>query len=107
MRKIEGILFLSVCAYLLTGCTTTTTPASNTAAANSAPANAAAKPTAAAPAPDALLALDKQATEAWTSGNADFFKGFLSDKAVGFDRGPAEGKDGIVKMITGVKCDMK
>jgi len=106
MRKIGGILFLSVSAYLLTGCTTTTTPASNTAAANSAPANASAKPAAAAPAPDALLALDKQATEAWTTGNADFFKGFLSDKAVGFE-GPVTGKDGIVKMISGVKCDMK
>ena len=110
MKKIGGILFLSVSAYLLAGCTANTTPAGNTtanSAANSSATNSAAKPAAAAPSVDALLALDKQATDAWTKGDADFFKGFLSDKAVGFEGGQPAGKDAIVKMIAGAKCDIK
>jgi hypothetical protein len=42
----------------------------------------AAKPAAVAPTADELLALDKQATEAYINGNGQFFEGLLSEKIV-------------------------
>jgi hypothetical protein len=106
MKKIGGILFLSLCAGLFIGCGA---PAANTGNGNSnvnSNANAS-KPTAAAPTADALLAMDKQANEAYFKGDTAFFQGFLSDKAVGFNHGTAVGKDTIVKEIGTAKCDMK
>lgn len=106
MKKIGGILFLSLCAGLFIGCGA---PAANTGNGN-ANANSNAntgKSTAAAPTADALLAMDKQANEAYFKGDSAFFQGFLSDKAVGFGGGKAVGKDTIVKEIGTAKCDMK
>jgi len=105
MKKIGGILFLSVFAYLLTGCTANQTPASNSMANSN--ANAAAKPAAAAPTADALLAMDKQATEAYFKGDASFWQGFLSDKAVDFNATSAVGKDAMIKQIMSEKCEAK
>ena len=53
------------------------------------------------------LPLDKQATDAYFKGDASFWPGFLSDKAVDFDGANAVGKDAMVKQITSVKCDVK
>lgn len=74
--------------------------------ANNSNANAA-KPTPAAPTADALLALDKQADEAYINGDGQFFGGILSDKMVMTDGGHRMGKADIVKMIGGVKCNIK
>jgi hypothetical protein len=77
------------------------------AGANNANANTA-KPVAAAPTADALMALDKQANEAYVKGDAKFFDGMLSDKFVILtDGGQRMDKAATVKMIGGVKCDIK
>ncbi len=74
--------------------------------ANNSNANAA-KPAAAAPTADALLALDKQANEAYINGDGQFFGGLLSDKMVMTNAGERMGKADVVKMISGVKCNIK
>ena len=66
------------------------------------------KPVAAAPTADALMALDKQANEAYVKGNSKFFEGMLSDKFVILTGGGQRmDKAATVKMIAGVKCDIK
>jgi len=105
MKKIGGILFLALCGLLLGACTPPANNGGNTNANSN--ANAAAKPAAAAPTADALLAMDKQATEAYFKADASFWPGFLSDKAVDFDGAKAVGKADMIKMITSDKCDMK
>jgi hypothetical protein len=76
-------------------------PSGNTPA-NNATTNAA-KPTA-----TALLALDKQANEAYFKGDAKFFEGMLSDKFVILGPGGSRmDKAATTKMIAGVKCDIK
>ncbi len=81
----------------------------NPAASNAKPANAnaAAKPAAAAPTADALLALDKQANEAYVKGDSQFFGSFLSDKFVMREGGQRMDKAAVVRMIAGLKCDAK
>ena len=65
------------------------------------------KPVAEAPTIDALLALDKQANEAYMKGDSKFFEGLLSEKFVMREGGQRMDKAAVVKMITGVKCDVK
>jgi ketosteroid isomerase-like protein len=67
----------------------------------------AAKPAAAAPTLDALVALDKQANEAYFKSDAKFFEGFLNDKFVMLEGGQRMNKAAIVKMIAGGKCEVK
>ena len=74
--------------------------------ASSSNANAA-KPTAAAPTTAALIAFEKQANEAYIRGDGKFFEGLLSDTMVMTDGGRRIGKAEIVKMISGVKCNIK
>ncbi len=66
-----------------------------------------AEPVAAAPTADALLALDKQATEAYVKGDGKFFENFLSDKMVMQQGGFRLSKTDFVKMISGVKCGVQ
>ena len=85
MKKRLGVLFV-----LITGAAIHT--------ASSAPA----------PTVDALMALDKQANEAYVKGDSKFFEGMLSDKFVILtDGGQRMDKAATVKMIAGVKCDIK
>ncbi len=81
----------------------------NPAASNAKPANAnaAAQPVAAAPTADALMALDKQANEAYIKGDSQFFEGLLSDKFVMREGAQRMDKAAVVKMIAGLKCDAK
>jgi ketosteroid isomerase-like protein len=64
-------------------------------------------PTIVTPTADALLALDKQATEAYIKGDSNFFETFLSEKMVMQQGGTRLSKADIVKMISGVKCVVK
>lgn len=80
--------------------------ADNKPAVNNANANTA-KPAAAAPTADALLALDKQANEAYFKSDGKFFEGMLSDKFVIVEGGKRIDKAETVKMIAGGKCEMK
>ncbi len=67
----------------------------------------AAKPAAVAPTADELLALDKQATEAYINGNGQFFEGLLSEKIVMTNDGHRMGKADVIKMIRAVRCNIK
>jgi Domain of unknown function (DUF4440) len=66
-----------------------------------------AKPAPVAPTADELLALDKQATEAYINGNGQFFEGLLSEKIVMTNDGHRMGKADVIKMISGVRCNIK
>jgi len=78
-------------------------PAANTGASN---ANTnTTKP--AAPTADALMALDRQANEAYVKGDSKFFEGMLSDKFVILTDGQRMDKAATVKMIASEKCDIK
>ena len=61
----------------------------------------------AAPTTDALLAMDKQANEAYFKGDSKFFEGFLSDKFVMQNAGNRFTKADATADIAGVKCDVK
>jgi ketosteroid isomerase-like protein len=82
-------------------------PANSNANAGNSNANSNAATSKAAPTTDALMALDKQANEAYTKGDGKFFEGFLSDKFVMSDMGKKFDKASTVKMISDVKCDVK
>ncbi len=78
------------------------------AARNAKPANTnAPKPVAEAPTIDALMALDKQANEAYVKGDSGFFEGLLSEKFAMREGGQRMDKAAVVKMIAGVKCEVK
>ncbi|HMM57372.1 MAG TPA: nuclear transport factor 2 family protein [Rudaea sp.] len=78
------------------------------APASSAPAENAhvAKPTGAAPTVHALLALEKQAHEAYVKGDGKFFDSLLGDKFVEQRGGIRVSKADVVKHISGVKCEV-
>ena len=94
-------VFLGLSALMLAGCGT---PAKNTSL-NSNVDNS--KTTAAAPTGDALLALDKQANEAYLKSDSKFFERILSDKFVMREGGQQVDKAAVIKMIAGNKCDVK
>src|SRR5260370_38740365 len=103
MRMIGLLSLLAAAARCLAGCGA---PAANTGA-NNANTNTT-KPVAAAPTADALMAVDKQGNEAYVKGNSKFFEGMLSDKFVILTGGGQRmDKAASVKMIAGVKCDIK
>ena len=65
------------------------------------------KPVAEAASLEALMALDKQANEAYVRGDSKFFEGLLSEKFVMREGGHRIDKAEVVKMIAGLKCDVK
>ncbi|HET6362663.1 MAG TPA: DUF4440 domain-containing protein [Gemmatimonadota bacterium] len=67
-----------------------------------------AEPIADAPTANELLALDRQANEAFLKGDAAFFEGLLSDQFVMLGPGGARvDKVTTTGMIAGVRCDVK
>jgi hypothetical protein len=106
MKKITLFILLAAASALFAACGA---PAANTGG-NNANTNAntnTGKPVAAAPTAAALLALDKQANEAHAKGDSKFFEGMLSDKFVVLGGGQRMDKAATVKMIGGVRCDIK
>lgn len=105
MRKIGTFFIMMAVAAMLAACggTAENKPANANANAN---ANAT-KPVAAAPTKEALLDMDKKATEAWIKGDATYFEGMLSDKFVSYNNGERYDKAAEIAMIKGVKCDFK
>ncbi|MGH9874477.1 MAG: DUF4440 domain-containing protein [Pyrinomonadaceae bacterium] len=103
MKKLTLFILLAAASTFFAACGA---PAANTGASN---ANTdTTKPVAAAPTVDALMALDKQANEAYVKGDSKFFEEMLSDKFVILTgRGQRMDKAATVKMIAGVKCDIK
>ena len=102
MKNIKYFVLVAAAAIAFT---TWGAPADNAPANTANPSNAnanAVKPTtaaAAAPTADALLALDKQANEAFIKGDGKFFEGLLSDKLVMTSGGHRMSKADVVKMI--------
>lgn len=102
MRKIGIFILTAIAAVALSGCGA---PGGNNTAPNS---NANTGKTAAAPpTAETLLALDKQANEAYLKGDGKFFETFLSDKFAMMEHGNRFDKATAVKMISGVKCETK
>src|SRR5712692_3328625 len=103
MKRTLRFILLAVATTFFAACGA---PAANTGA-NNANTNTT-KPVAAAPTADALMALDKQANEAYVKGDSKFFEGMLSDKFVILTGdGQRMDKAATVKMIAVVKCDIK
>ena len=103
MKKIALFILLAAASTFFAACGG---PAANTGA-NNANTNTT-KPVAAAPTTGALMALDKQSNEAYVKGDSKFFEGMLSDKFVILTGGGQRmDKAATVKMIAGVKCDIK
>jgi hypothetical protein len=102
MKKITLVVLMAVASMLFAACGA---PAGNTGASNANTSTT--KPAAAAPTVDALMALDKQANEAYVKGDSKFFEENLSDKFVILGGGQRMDKAATVKMIAGVKCDIK
>jgi hypothetical protein len=101
MKKVLFIL-LAAASMLFAACGA---PATNTGA-NKANTNTT-KPVATAPTIDALMALDRQANEAYAKGDSKSFDEILSDKFVILVGGKRMDKATTVGMIAGVKCDIK
>lgn len=103
MKKITLVVLCAAALMVFAACGG---PAANTGASN---ANTnTTKPAAAAPTTDALMALEKQANEAYVKGDSKFFEGMLSDKFVILTNdGQRVDKAATVKMISDVKCDIK
>ena len=103
MKKTLRLILLAASSTFFAACGG---PVANTGTSN---ANTnTTKPVAAAPTVDALMALDKQANEAYSKGDSTFFEERLSDKFVILTNdGQRMDKATTVKMIAGVKCDIK
>src|SRR5258705_875244 len=103
MKKTLRFILLAAASTFFAACGA---PAANTGANNANTSTT--KPVAAAPTADALMALDKQANEAYVKGDSKFFEGMLSDKFVILtDGGHRMDKAATIKMIAGVQCDIK
>jgi hypothetical protein len=100
MKKTLRFILLAAASTFFAACGA---PAENTGA-NNANTNTT-KPV--APTAGALMALDKQANEAYVKGDSRFFEGMLSDKFVILTDGQRMDKAATVKMIASVKCDIK
>ena len=101
MKKTLRFILLAAATTFFAACGG---PAANTGANNANPN--ATKPV--APTASALMALDKQANEAYVKGDSKFFEGILSDKFVILtDGGQRMDKAATVKMIAREKCDIK
>jgi hypothetical protein len=108
MNKLSKISITALVTLSIWACTDNANKSATTnAGANNANANSNASASKAAPTTDALMALDKQANEAYTKGDGKFFEGFLSDKFAMSDMGKRMDKADVVKMINDVKCDVK
>jgi len=80
---------------------------SNKPANTNANSNANATTAKAPPTLDALMAIEKQAQQAYEKGDGSFFQNMLSDKFSMAEHGQKADKATAVKMISGVKCDVK
>jgi ketosteroid isomerase-like protein len=104
MKRILVTLMAATVALTFAACEQ---PAGNQSA-NTANANAnTATPAAATPTAASLLEMDKAATVAFMSGDTKWFEENLSDKFVGYSNGKRSFRADQIKMVTGMKCDIK
>jgi hypothetical protein len=103
MRKIGIFILTAITAVAFSGCGA---PGGNSANTTNTNTNTG-KTAAATPTAESLLALEKQANEAYLKGDGKFFETFLNDKFGMVEGGTRIDKAMAVKMISGVKCDVK
>src|SRR5690242_17152010 len=113
MRRLITWTLLSVAAAAFMACAPPAPPATNATNATNANAantnantNVAANPSGGA-SKDALLALEKQAMEAWKNKDSKFFDGFLAANFMMMENGRHVDKAAVVKMIGEHKCEVK
>lgn len=104
MNKIIKVSVTAMAALSMWACVDN---ANSNKPANATNSNANATASKAAPSAETLLAMDKQANEAYFKGDTAFFDGFLSDKTVMYDGKDRYDKAAALKMIGSAKCDMK
>jgi ketosteroid isomerase-like protein len=88
-------------------CAACSAPAGNAPATNAAAGLDAGRALSAAPTANVLLALERQANEAYIKGDGKFFESFLNDSFVMQADGARVNKADAVRMISGVKCEVK
>ncbi|MEP6703441.1 MAG: nuclear transport factor 2 family protein [Acidobacteriota bacterium] len=104
---IKQLILATAAALALSACAD---PASNStvSTANTYNSNVnTAKPLAAAPTKDALMALEKNAYEAWKTKDATFWDPFLTANFVGFGSGGRLDRAAAIKSYSGADCDIK
>lgn len=110
MNKLRYLFLTALVALASIACQApagnTTNGNSNTAGNANANANAA-KTAASAPSKETVMALEKQAWEAWKNNDVKFFNDFLSDRWVSFGPNGREDKAANIKRFTDVKCEVK
>ena len=103
MRKIGIFILTAIAAVAFSGCGA---PGGNMASSSNTNTNTARTATA-APTAEALLALEKLVTEAYIKGDGKVFETFLNDKFGMVEGGVRVDKAMAVKMVSGIKCDVK
>ena len=101
MKRAVVTVLLVLAPLILTSCETS---AKRTSANGNVKTN---KRASAAPTADALLALDKQANEAYFKANSKFFERTLSEKFITREGGLPMDKEAFVKMVANNRCDVK
>ena len=108
--KIRYLVLTAMAAVLFTGCepaaNTNTAGNANSNAAN-ANANANANRAAAAPTKDELMALERNAHEAFRTKNAGFWDGFLSSNFTAYSSEGRMDKAAALKELANPNCDIK
>jgi Domain of unknown function (DUF4440) len=102
MKRTALFILLAAASMFFVACGG---PTANTGA-NNANTNTT-KPVAAPPTVGALMALERQANEAYVKGDSRFFEERLSDKFVILANGQRLDKGTTVKLIASLKCDIK
>jgi len=111
MNRLKYLVVAAIAAFAMTACQ----PAVNSNAVNTAAkngntntvANANTASTAAAPTKDALIALERQAYDAWKNKNAAFWDPFLSANFVGYGSAGKLDKAAAIKEFGNSNCDVK
>ena len=111
MNRLKYLIFGAIAAFAVTACQ----PAVNSNAVNTAAkngnsntvANANTGSTGAAPTKEALMALERNAFDAWKNKNAAFWDPFLAANFVGFSSTGKIDKAAAMKEYAGADCDVK
>ncbi|MFT3745925.1 MAG: nuclear transport factor 2 family protein [Pyrinomonadaceae bacterium] len=105
IRALLLVVFI-VAATLFSACGKSEGNTANVVAADPETAAKIEKAVAAAPTKGSLLELELKALGAWKNGDAAFWNDYYSDTYVSFIGGTRLDKAGIIKRITGTKCEV-
>lgn len=108
MKRTLSCILFAFATLMLGSCggTIDNKPPANASNASNANSNAT-KPVAAAPTKEALMALERNAHEAWKNKDGKFFEGIMTDNFVMFGRAGRIDKAAAIKEIAESKCEVK